>query len=53
MTTLRDLLNDLIYETEERIQTLVDKGMPATLMPEEKQELVDRYIDGIKRRIIG
>ena len=46
MTTIRDLLNDLINE----VQTNMEKG---ELDYERKRDLLDEYTQTIKERIVG
>lgn len=51
MTTLRDYLNDLIVDVEERLRSYTDVDM--YLSEDEKQGLLDEYIEKIKQRMIG
>lgn len=53
MTTLRDYLNDLIVETQERLQSYADKDRYPELSNDEREELLDEYIENIKKRMIG
>lgn len=40
MTTLRDILNDLIVDTGEKVDAVVDE--------DQKEDLLDEYMDKIK-----
>ena len=53
MLTIRDLLNDLLIDAEERIITFVDKDQAPHLTDDDKEELLDEYTDIIKERIVG
>lgn len=48
MTTIRDLLNDLIEEVQDKTPMLQQK-----LTEEERENLLDEYIETIKERLIG
>jgi hypothetical protein len=48
MTTLRDLLNDLIIEVADEAS---DGG--STISEDKKEELLDEYIERVQKMLIG
>jgi len=53
MTNLRDILNDLIIDTEERMKSYADNEAYPKFTEDEKTDLLDEYIERIKERLIG
>lgn len=53
MTTVKDLLRDMLKDAEERMQTFADKGLYPVLTTDDKEDLLEEYTGLIKDRIVG
>jgi len=53
MTTLRDILFDLVKDTQLDLIRLNEEKEPEVLTNEELNDKVDEYIEMIKTRLVG